>query len=188
MHRLFRIAIVLVAIGGPSVALEAQGADRRRVQAPRAQPSSDAARDSLEQRVRTRMANLLRTQLGLTDAQMERLQATNARFEQRRRDLFQREREARLALRELMRVRDTARQSEAGELLDRVVAVQRQRAELLEEEQRELATFLTPMQRARYFGMEEQIRRRVQEMGERDRGGDRQPSRRPGTPPGRRPN
>ena len=46
----------------------------------------------------------------------------------------------------------------------------------------DLATFMTPLQRARHFGMEEQIRRRLSDMRERrrddrdrrpDRGGDR---------------
>lgn len=177
----FIVAFAAVALVAPTV--DAQGTRRREPEA-RMQRQSGQQRDSLEQRVRSRMANILRTQLGLTDAQMVRLRQSNERFEARRRELFQREREARGALREVMRSRDTTQQAQVGELLDRVVAVQRQRAELAEEEQRDLATFLTPMQRARYFGMEEQIRRRVEEMHER--GGDRDPTRRPGQPPTRR--
>lgn len=171
-----RLSLVLAAIAFVAPTLDAQETRRREPPEVRMR-LSDQARDSLEHRVRARMANILRTQLGLTDAQMARLRQSNERFEARRRELFQREREARGALREVMRSRDTTQQAQVGELLDRVVAVQRQRAELAEEEQRDLATFLTPMQRARYFGMEEQIRRRVEEMRERSPGDQ---TRRPG--------
>lgn len=186
MRSFVRVLMVLVALTVTSDVLRAQAGERRREATVRAQRPADPARDSLEERVRVRMESMLRTQLGLSDAQMERLRGTNARFEQRRRVLFQREREARASLRDLMRTRDTTRHAEAGELLDRVVAVQRQRAELAEEEQKELATFLTPIQRARYFGMEEQIRRRVQEMHDRERG-TRAPMRRPDAAAVRRP-
>lgn len=156
-------------------------------------PLGPAQRDSLEQRVRMRMEQVLKTQLGLSDEQLRQLRATNTRIEQRRRALFQQEREVRVQLRDAMRVQDTTRNAEISGLLDRMIAVQRQRVELLDDEQKELATFLTPMQRARYFGMEEQIRRRVTEMRDNDRGGN---ARRPGpgggpgakrSPPGGRP-
>src|SRR5690606_27666269 len=59
----------------------------------------DAGRDSLEARVRARMAMMLRTQVGLDDEQIRRLQATNRGFEGQRRVLFNRERRARSELR-----------------------------------------------------------------------------------------
>jgi hypothetical protein len=57
-----------------------------------------------------------------------------------------------------------AREDRVASLLDRAVRVQRQRVELLESEQRELARFLNPTQRAKLLGMQEQIRRNVGEM------------------------
>jgi Spy/CpxP family protein refolding chaperone len=50
--------------------------------------------------------------------------------------------------------------------------VQRQRLELQQKEQTELSEFLTPEQRARYIGMMEQLRRRIQARADSARGTD----------------
>jgi hypothetical protein len=143
-------------------------------------------RDSLESRVRQRMEQMVQRQLGLTDDQVRRLGATNRRFANQRRDLLIRERQVRLGLRDEIELGDSTRNPQVAKLLDEMLQLQRQRLDLLESEQKELATFMTPHQRARYFGMEEQIRRRVEEMREQ---GGRQPGaagqRRPGTMGGR---
>lgn len=146
-------------------------------------------RDSLEARVRARMAQVLRTQVGLNDEQIRRLQGVNRQFETQRRSLFEQERRTRIELRAAMEIGDSTQQERIGSLLDRTVALQRQRIDLIESEQKELATFLTPLQRARLYGMEEQIRRRTEEMrqGRSDgtpMGGRRPPS---GTTPRRPP-
>lgn len=145
-------------------------------------PAHGAERDSIELRVRQRMTQMLQRQLGLTDEQTRKLGATSRKFEQQNRDLFVRERQVRLGLRDELALSDTSRQVQVSRLLDQMLQVQKQRVELLESEQRELATFMTPQQRARYFGMQEQIRRRVDEM--RQQGG-RPPGGRPqgGRPP-----
>lgn len=167
-------ALVLCAAGLPA---QAQGRLQQRQQQP-AEPGS--LRDSLEARVRVRMGQVLRTQLGLNDRQMRQLMASNRRFEGRRLALLQQEREVRIGLRDELESRDTTRSAQVAALLDRMLAVQRDRLTLLEEEQKDLATFLTPIQRAQYFGLEEQMRRRVEQL--RD---DRQA--RPAPPPNRRP-
>jgi Spy/CpxP family protein refolding chaperone len=65
-------------------------------------------------------------------------------------------------------VDSTARdQDKIAQYLDRLVQGQRKRADLLEAEQKEFATFLTPLQRAQYFALRERMDRRVQEMEER---------------------
>lgn len=138
-------------------------------------------RDSLENRVRLRMAQIVKSQLGLTDRQVRQLMLTNRRFESQRVELFRQEREVRNALRDEIESRDTTRQAQVGELLDRMLQLQRDRLALLEAEQKELSTFLTPVQRARFFGLEEQIRRRVTDL--RDQG---PPDRGPGGPSGAR--
>jgi protein CpxP len=179
MRTLSRALCLALALVAPAGVVSAQAPQPQRQAQP--QPVS-AERDSLERRVRVRMSQLLRTQLGLSDDQMRKLQAANGRFEVRRRELFQQERNVRGELREAMRTGDTTDNAAISSLLDRMIAVQRQRVELMESEQRELATFLTPLQRAKYFGMEEQIRRRVMEMRDGDRQGQSQ--RRMLTPPG----
>lgn len=130
------------------------------------EPRNDARRDSLEARVRARMASMLREQVGLNDEQIRRLQQTNRRFEGQRRQLFDQERQVRGELRSALESRDSSQDARVAPLLDRTIQLQRQRLDLLEAEQKELATFLTPTQRARLYGMEEQMRRRMQEMRE----------------------
>ncbi len=134
---------------------------------PRQERSSAAERDSLEARVRERMGRMLKEQLGLDDEQVRRLQATNRRFEGQRRALFEQERDARGALRRELQRGDSTRQDRVSTLLDQLMQLQRQRFDLVEAEQKELATFLTPVQRARLYGIEEQMRRRMDEMRER---------------------
>lgn len=153
----------------------------------RPQPPRDAEqREVLEQRVRERMAQMLRTQLGMNDEQIRRLQATNRRFEAQRVGLFNQEREVRGELRGLIESGDTTQYQRIGTLLDRTMQLQRQRIDLQEAEQKELATFMNPMQRARLYGIEEQLRRRMDALREGPPGGGRMspPPMRPGGPPG----
>lgn len=174
-------ALLLVGVAAPALSVPALS-----VPALSAQefglPPQEADRDSLELRVRQRMMQMIQRQLGLTGEQTRKLSATSRKFESQHRELFVRERQARIGLREELDLGDTTRQSQVSGLLDQMLQVQKQRVELMEAEQRELSTFLTPQQRARYFGMQEQIRRRVDEMREQGRrppGGPRGGIRRP---------
>lgn len=171
LMRFLSTFVVMLALGSAAPTLAAQEPG----------PPQGAERDSLELRVRQRMTQMLQRQLGLTDEQTRKLGATSRKFEQQNRDLFVQERQVRLGIRDELALADTSRQMQVSRLLDQMLLVQKQRVELLEAEQRELATFMTPQQRARYFGMKEQIRRRVDEM--REQGGRAQG----GRPPGARP-
>lgn len=127
-------------------------------------PAAGERRAQLERRFQQQTAAVLRNRLGLSDQQVEQLTRTNARFEERRRLLVSEERELRIDMRrELSRGNEADQQRIAG-LVDRTFVLQRQRLDLLEEEQRELATFLTPRQRAMFLSMQEQIRHRADEM------------------------
>lgn len=178
MQRGVRLAIAAILVG--AVALPATAQDRPQ------SPRDAAQRDSLEQRVRQRMAMMLRTQLGMNDEQIRRFQATNRRFEAQRVGLFNQEREVRGELRGLIEGGDTTQYQRIGTLLDRTIQLQRQRIDLQEAEQKELATFLNPVQRARLYGIEEQLRRRMESMREGPPGGGRMdpPPMRPGGRPG----
>ena len=133
--------------------------------------TSTGARRELERRFRERFGELIRSRLNLTDAQMTRLEATNRRFEGQRRELFMQEREVRAGMRDALQdTASAATQERVAPLIDRALKLQRQRLDLVESEQRELANFLTPVQRAQYFGMQEQLRRRVEEMRHREGG------------------
>jgi hypothetical protein len=125
-------------------------------------PRGDRAQ--LERQFRQRAARVVQQRLGLTDAQMARLQATNQKFEGRRRAMVAEERQIRGDIRAQLAAGDTADQQRVAALIQRAIRVQRQRLELVEQEQGELATFLTPVQRARYLEIQERLRRRVDEL------------------------
>jgi Spy/CpxP family protein refolding chaperone len=107
---------------------------------------------------------MTRRRVGLTDTQMNQLVPVNRRFETQRRALQRDERQTRLALRDAMRDSTQADQSKISGYLDQLVQLQRQRVELFAQEQRDLAQFMTPLQRARYTALQEQVRRRVEQM------------------------
>jgi hypothetical protein len=88
----------------------------------------------------------------------------------------------RAALRAQIAAGDSARDTEVMSLIERMLKVQRARVELLETEQQELASFLSPMQRAKYLGLEEQMRLRMQEVQGRPMPGQGPPP--PGMIPG----
>ena len=124
-------------------------------------------REMLERELRERTGEIVKRRLELTDAQMTRLQASNRQFEQQRMQLFARERETRQALRREMQAADNVNQSRIAELLDQTLLIERQRLDLLQSEQRELAKFLTPVQRAKLLGLQTELRRRAQDMRHR---------------------
>ena len=114
----------------------------------------------------------VRRQLNLDDQKMRKLEETDAKFEPERRNLTRDEREARQALKAAMEDSASGDQSKIDASMKRVLAIQHRRVELLESEQNDLATFLTPKQRAQYFAIRERVMRRMAEMEqEQDAGG-----------------
>jgi Spy/CpxP family protein refolding chaperone len=130
------------------------------------------------------LGRLVAQQLGLSDSQVSRLQESDRRFGERLRALNDDERQSRQALREILCSGDTTRAGDVARLLDQLSDSQRQRLQLYEEEQRDLATFLTPYQRARFVGIREQLQMRL-DPGVRG-GGGRGPGGRMGPRPGGR--
>jgi hypothetical protein len=116
------------------------------------------------------MAQVTRQRLGATDDQMAKLQATNLRFDEQRRILVAQERDIRMSLRDEMLRTDSPRQGEISALMDRLIKTQRQRTDIQEAEQKELSNYLTPLQRAKYFALEQQIRQRVTQMRQLQQG------------------
>ncbi len=120
-------------------------------------------RDAMKKRFQERFGALIKERLLLSDSQAVRLGETNRRFEEQRRTLIQQERDVRMSLRDEL-LAQSANQERISALLDRAIRVQRQRVDLLEAEQRELARFLNATQRAKLLGMQEQMRRNAMEM------------------------
>lgn len=132
----------------------------------------------LERRVQQAIAQAMQRQLNLDDEKVRQLQRTSAKFENERQQLLRDEREARQTLRRAIEDSTTTDQTKIEQAMARMVQVQRRRVDVLEAEQKDLATFLTPRQRAQYFSLRERIIRRVMEMEPNGRG------HRGGGPPG----
>jgi hypothetical protein len=137
---------------------------------PRAAAQSESlapGRARLEAEVRRNFAQLVRRGVGLSDPQMRRLVPVTQRYEQQRRLLQREEREARLALRQQLRDEQTADARQVDLLMQKLVDVQKRRVGIFEAEQRELGEFMTPIQRAKFTALQDQIRRRLEQMRQR---------------------
>lgn len=132
-----------------------------------AQSGAAPQREQMEQRLRQGLWRIAKQRVGLTDAQMTRLSEVNHRYDARRRTLNQDERAQRQTLRTELLARgggQSANQDRIAAALDRLILLQRQRIDIVSEEQKEFATFMTPLQRAQYAALQEQLRRRVEEL------------------------
>jgi hypothetical protein len=132
-----------------------------------AQPVASPAnpnRAALEQRFRDQWVKVAQQRLGLTDAQLAQLAQSNARFAPQQNQLLAQERETRRQLRVEMTAGSQANQQHVSALLDDALRLQKQRIALVEAEQKDLARFMTPVQRAGYLSLQAQVRRRAQEL------------------------
>ena len=156
MRRLLRHAALLVALSVAASVAEAQRS--------RGGPERGALprRAQMEQQLRRNLWQIAKERIGFSDAQMGTLEQTSRRFDDRRRLLAQDERAQRMTLRQELLADTNADQERVARSLDRLHELQRQRVELQIEEQREFATFMTPVQRAKYAALQEQVRRRVE--------------------------
>ena len=163
MTRVRELAVVAFAIVtaiAPSH-LDAQRPARVQRQQQQQQQLAPGDEPALARQFQQRLAEVVRRRLNLNDSQMQQLGRVNGRFERERMQLLRQERQARQALRMQMAAGDSADQSRVSALIDETLRIQRQRLELTEREQRELSQFMTPMQRAMYFGIQDEVRRRI---------------------------
>lgn len=156
MIRQLRVAVLAAAL--PIAASGAQGG--RRLDAPPG--SAGPRRAQMEQQLRRNLWQIAKQRIGFSDAQMAQLASTSKRFDERRRALVVEERAQRMTLRQELLADTNADQDRVAKALDRLHQLQRDRVDLQIEEQREFATFMTPVQRAKYAALQEQIRRRVE--------------------------
>jgi len=118
----------------------------------------------LEARLRQRLWRITKNRVGFTDEQMTKLAQTTRSFEDRRRRLAIEERQQRQLMRQEILAGSAADQSRVAAALDRVLRIQRDRIDLQIEEQRAFAEFMTPVQRAKYAALQEQLRRRAEKL------------------------
>lgn len=154
MWRALALGLVATLAVAPS-AVQAQRGDRS--------GPPPAERQEMERRFRERLAKVVKEQLDLSDEQMRRLADVNQRFDLVRRDLVRREFAVRRELRaELGKAAPSA--DRVAELIADQLRVERERLQTIEDEQGDLAKFLTPVQRAKYLGIQEQMRRQVEQL------------------------
>ena len=146
-----------------------------------AQPAkaNASARPALEQALRQRMAAITKQRLALSDEQMTQLEQSNSRFAPQMMQLLGNERETRRQLR-LELTSATPNQQHVSALIDQTLNLQKQRVSIMEAEQKDLARFMTPVQRAQYVALQAEFRRRAQEMARQNGKGNPDGGFRPG--------
>lgn len=163
-------AMGILRVGATALALMLAAAPvqaQRRLQpraAPVARGENGARRAELERQFRQRGEQLVRQQLNLSDDQMRRLRAVNSQFDGPRRELLLQERDARIALRDELGRGSSADQQRVAQLIAQVRQLQGQRFALQQQEQQQLAGFLTPVQQAQYDGLVARLRQRAREL------------------------
>ncbi len=167
--RTFVVAGLWASLGLPLAAVGQGGPPRSsdRTSTPR---MNNQQREALERRFHERIDAIVKQRLRLTDDQQSKLREVASRTEESRRLLRREELTLRYALREEMKAGDRANEGKVAELLEQMPKLERRKLDLLESEQRELAKFLTPIQRARYFGLQDELRRGMQDLQRRRMG------------------
>ena len=166
MIRSMTRSLVVAAL---ALGVTASGAFAQQVRA----KNPDQTRPVLEQQFRERVARLAKARIGLSDAQMAQLEQSTARFAPQLNQVAAQERATRRELRQQLTAQQP-NQQRVSELLDVSLRLQKQRISIVEAEQKDLARFMTPVQRARYVALQQQFRRRAQELNSQ-RGGVKRP-------------
>jgi Spy/CpxP family protein refolding chaperone len=123
-------------------------------------------REQLRAQIEQRWDQRVKNELGLTDQQMDRLRATVRADRDRRLHVQDREMDLRRAMADQMRPGVAANQDSLSRLQDALVQNHVARAQLEQQEQRELSQFLTPVQRTRLLYMRQMLMQRIQTIRE----------------------
>lgn len=127
-------------------------------------PPDSVQRERLQEEIDRRFGQVVQQRLGLTGDQSDKLRATEERFRTRRREILRRQLALRFALDGQMRPGQAADADSVRRLMD---GIQGNRVELLQLEQdqdREMAEYLTPVQRAQYQMLRERLLARLREV------------------------
>jgi Spy/CpxP family protein refolding chaperone len=176
-RRALLVGALLLGTGVPVVVATAQGGP------PRNSPGEIRRGERpIEQQLQHRIAAIMKDRLSLSDEQLRQLTEVTQRFERQRMAVRGEEYRMRMTLRTQLMAGDSASSEIVAEVLEKMPGIERRRIDLMEAEQRELARFLTPVQRARYLSLQEEIRRNMEQIRDRrDTDGSRpgQPGSRP---------
>lgn len=131
--------------------------------------AENQANQPLRQQVKQAFQARVRQELNLDQPKMRRLNQTEQNFTRQRSEIGQNERQTRQALATAMQD-STPDQGKIDGYINQLIQVQRKRADLLEAEQKELSSFLTPMQRAQYLSLNQQLQARMRQLNQASRG------------------
>lgn len=166
MKRFFWVLLLVTT----ARALAAQEAQTAKDRLDRPDTSDAAEAQELRQRIRQRWHERVRQDLNLSNDQVSKLQDTEGRFMQRRREIAERQRAINEALREQLQP-GVAANSDSVRKLNQARDRNRQTlAELEQDENKEIGGYLNPVQHARYQMMREQMRRRIDQIRDQRRG------------------
>jgi len=127
--------------------------------------TSDAAQtQQLRDQIRVRWQQVVRRQLDLKPDQAARLQQTEDRFAADRRAIAQRQRGVQEALRGQLQPGIAANADSVRRLMDARDQNRAALAQLERDEDKEMAGYLTPVQRARYQFLRQRLQERIVEM------------------------
>jgi hypothetical protein len=158
------ILLSLAVLFAPSLAAQQGGRDSMRA------PSDTAEAGRLRREIEQRFSNRVQQDLKLTPDQATKLRATQEQFGTRRRTLMQQQMERRRALDDQMRPGIAANPDSVRKLMDGIHAGRAEMLKIEQDQDREMSSYLTPVQRARYQQMREQFIQRVGEMRREGRG------------------
>ena len=163
-----RAGLIVLVVASLTTASSAV-AQRQVMPRPRAQRMGAGAgqpetRAQMERRVRETFFRVAKQRVGLDDNQMRRLTEVNARYEPQRRDLLREENQTRRALRAEMQDNPKPDDAKVSSGLAKLQEIRRKRLEIDDQEQRDLAGFMTPTQQVRYHALQEQLRRRLEQI------------------------
>ena len=131
-------------------------------------------RSGFNKQMDDRINAAIRKRLELSDDQFARLREVSRRMERERRVLFMDEGAMRGSLRRELLAGADANDSTVSAMLDKMPSIERRRIDLMEREQGELAKFLSPVQRAKYIGLQDELRRSMEDLqNRRSNGGSR---------------
>jgi hypothetical protein len=147
-----------------------QGPMNRRMMRPGMQNPDRAA--AIRAQIEERWGQRIQVELGLTDPQMERLRTAIRANEDRHRDFNRREGDLMRAVMEQLRPGVAANNDSLGRSLDAIAGIRVQRAQSDQQELRDLAQFLNPVQRARLLLMRRQLMDRIDQIRRGDGMGD----------------
>jgi hypothetical protein len=129
-------------------------------------PAMGPRAERLRMMIEERFAQRVQSQLNLDDGQMQKLREAFRADRDRRLHLRDEETDLRRAINEQMTPGVAANQDSLARLQDALVRNHMARAQLEQQQQRELSQFLTPVQRARLLQMRQNLQQRIQTIRE----------------------